>query len=218
MKLKILNPGRASRCFFTLHHPRVEERGEVGRAEEEDFRRSMGCTKDGIQLIMPGLTPVLLAAKPDCVRYVGDTVEVYEFSLRQGDTVNYFKLVQKGVQAALYALAFEEWCRRTGRYKKVRAFVVFQVGGRRYTIELPEDAAARARRWLGEAMAGEVPHKLHRCRKCPYRNICRYRGPDVIRYDLEFAAALAAKALDVGLPMRPPRFVAKRSFSTVPQA
>jgi len=214
MKLKILNPGRASRCFFTIHHPRVEEYGEVGRAEEEEFRRSMGCVKDEIRLIMPGLTPVLLAAKPDCIRHRGDVVEVYEFSLRQGDEVTYFKLLQKGVQAALYALAFEEWCRRTGHCKKVRAYIVFQVGGKRYTIELPEDAAAKARRWLGEVMAGKLSHKLYRCSQCPYRRVCRYRGPDAIRYDLEFAAELAAKALEVGLPIKPPRFVKAKLVTT----
>jgi len=214
VRLKILNPGRASRCFFTLHHPRVEERGEVGRAEEKEFRCSMGCAKDGVQLIMPGPTPVLLAAKPDCVRYRGGVVEVYEFTLRQGDAVTYFKLIQKGVQAALYALAFEEWCRRTGHCRQVRAYVVFQVGGKRYTIELPEGAAARARRWLGEVMAGELPHKLYQCSKCPYRKICRYRGPDAIRYDLEYAAELAAKAHEVGLPIKPPRFVKAKLVTT----
>jgi len=210
VKLKILNPGRASRCFYTLHHPRIEEHGEVGRNEEEEFRRSMYCVKDEIQLIMPGLTPVLLAAKPDCVRHRGDVVEVYEFSLRQGSEVSYFKLIQKGVQAALYALAFEEWCKRTGRCRQVKAYVVFQVEGKRYTIELPKDAAARARKWLGEAMAGNLPHKIYRCSKCPFRKVCRYHGPDVIRYDLEYAAELVSRALDVGLPIRPPNFVKAR--------
>jgi len=207
VKLKILNPGRASRCFYTIHHPRIEEHSEVGRAEEEEFRRLMQCAKDGIHLIMPGLTPVLLAAKPDCVRRRGDVVEVYEFTLRQGNEVGYFKLVQKGVQAALYALAFEEWCKRTGRCRKIKAYVVFQVGDRRYTIELPEDAAARARRWLGETMAGGLPHKLNKCYKCTYREVCRYRGPDVIKYDLEYAAELVSKALGVGLPIKPPGFI-----------
>jgi len=157
-----------------------------------------------VRLIVPGPMPVLLAAKPDCVRHLGGVVEVYEFSLQLGGEVRYFKLVQKGVQAALYALAFEEWCRRTGRCKKVKAYAVFQVRGRRYTIELPEDAAARARRWLGEFMAGGLPHKIYRCSGCPYRGVCRYRGPDAVRYDLEFAAELVLRALNAGLPIRPP--------------
>jgi len=163
-----------------------------------------------VELIIPGLRPVLLVGKPDCVKREGDCVYVYEFATAKSGYVSYYKLVQKSAQAAFYALAYEEKCKRAGACKCIRVYVVFEVNGVRYTIELPKDAAGRARRWIAEAVGGNVVHKLYFCGNCPFKGLCTAKAKnDRVRYDREFALEMLKRAVAAGLPAKRPWYGTK---------
>jgi len=201
----ILNPGRASRCLYTIFLPRVEDHGDDGVDAEARFRKDMGCVKEEISLILPGLSPVLLVGKPDCVKREGDAVYVYEFTRAKNERVSFYKLVRKAAQAAFYALVYEEKCKRTGQCKHVRAYVVFEVSGVRYTIELPTDAVGRARRWIAETVGGNIALKLSKCDNCVYRTSCNAKvRRDKIVYDREFALEVLQRAVAAGVPTKKP--------------
>jgi len=201
----LLNPGRASRCLYTIFLPRVEDHSGDGAEAEERFRRDMGCIKEEVSLVLPGPNPVLLVGKPDCVKREGEDVYVYEFTRAKGERISFYKLVQKATQAAFYALAYEERCKRTGQCSRVKAYVVFEVSGARYTVELPADAARRARRWIAEAADGNIVHKLYKCDSCPYRASCnaKVKGGK-IAYDREFALEILQRAVAAGVPTKKP--------------
>jgi len=207
----LLNPGRASRCLYTIFLPRVESHDDNdAREAEERFRREVECEKEEVGLVIPGLRPVLLVGKPDCVKREGDCVLVYEFTSAKKGYISYYKLVQKSVQAAFYALAYEEKCKRTGECRCVKTYVVFEVGRARYVLELPKDAAGRARRWIAEAVEGNIVQKLYFCDKCPYRGLCKAKmKSDKIRYDREFALEVLKRAVAAGLPTKKPWYGTK---------
>jgi len=201
----LLNPGRASRCLYTIFLPRVEDHSDDGAEAEERFRKDMGCVKEEISLILPGPRPALLVGKPDCVKREGEEVHVYEFTSAKNERISFYKLVQKATQAAFYALAYEEKCKRIGLCKRVKAYAVFEVSGARYTVELPADTAGRARRWIAEAADGNIVHKLYKCDSCPYNASCNAKVKrDKIAYDREFALEILQRAVAAGVPTKKP--------------
>jgi len=195
----VIRPSAASKCPVATRIPlRIHsEPPPAAKAVEEAARRRLGCEKFKVEASVDGAR---IYAAVDC--FVEERCEVYEIKSVTKATISKWALMEKVVQAGLYALAAEKYCEAKGRGPVSAYIIFFTSDGREYTIRLTQEVVQHVRELLRQIAAGATPYKHVLCQDCQYAPVClfrdaagRYVDPELERISLE----LAQKA---GVPIR----------------
>jgi len=199
---KFVLPGQYAKCPATLIIAdkiveNMSKEDEKSRAAEDEFRRLIGCVKFRAGVAING---VVVKAVVDCVRFEGATAEVYEVKRFSGSGANVWGLVEKLVQAALYA---EVVRRATG--KPAKAYVaVYTAEGGPYVIEVPREVAEAAVNSVRRDAWRDMPFKHIPCSMCDWRAYCPLKRRVLGRVvDPAIFAATLEAARRAGLPIIP---------------
>jgi len=197
-RAELIIPGQYAKCPATVliaeaivRHMREED--AESRAAEEEFRRAVGCVKYRALVHING---VAVSASADCVRLDGPVAEVYEVKRFSSDCAVLWSLVEKFVQAALYAAVVE---RAAGKLARVYV-AVYTAGGGPYVLEVPRSVVRAAVEAVGPGAWRRVPFKHIPCSLCEWRAHCPLRRPPKGRVlDPELVNAVLQETSRTGL-------------------
>jgi len=195
----VVRPSAASKCPVATRIP-LRIHGEPlpeARAVEEEVRRRLGCRKLKLEAAVEGAR---VHAAVDC--FVEERCEVYEVKLVGHPTVSKWALMEKVVQAGIYALAVEKYCAERGGGPVAAYILFFTSDGREYAVRLTVEAVRHVRELLRQTVAGSTPYKHVSCGDCQYAPVCLLRGAAGRYVDPELERISLELARRAGVPVR----------------
>jgi len=199
LKEVVIRPSATSKCPVATRIPlRIHsEPPPAARAVEEEVRRRLGCEKFKIEVTVDG---VKIYASVDC--FVEERCEVYEIKSVSKPDVSKWALMEKVVQAGLYALAAEKYCEAKGRGPVSAYIMFFTSDGKEYVIRLTQEAVQHVRELMRQIAAGATPYKHVLCQDCQYAPVCLFRNAAGRYVDQELERISLELAQKAGVPIR----------------